>query len=164
MSNSKRLNTIDEIVEKYCVSSTPLKSKIYQSVGYLFLLFAIIGIWIPGWPTVSWAVPAAFLFSISNESLFRWSLTNNYFGKLMFKYYATGKTLPNHVKYMISFFILLMSSFSAYFVWLVSTKGDGTLQDPSSWDGADPGFGSGTILLVGLIGILYVFTRVKSRK
>ena len=56
-----------------------------------------------------------------------------------------------------------MSSFSAYFVWLVSTKGHGPLQDPSSWDGADPGFGSGTILLVGLIGILYVFIRVKSR-
>ena len=164
MSNSKRLNTIDQIVEKYCVSSSPLKSKIYQFFGYLFLLFAIIGIWVPGWPTVSWAVPAAFLFSLSNESLFRWSLTNNYFGESMFEYYATGKTLPNHVKYIISFFIFLMSSFSAYFVWFVSTKGDGTLHDPSSWNGADPGFGSGTILLVGLIGILYVSTIVKSRK
>jgi hypothetical protein len=56
-----------------------------------------------------------------------------------------------------------MSSFSAYFVWLVSTKGDGILTDPSSWNGADPGFGSGTILFVGLIGIWYVLTRVKSR-
>ena len=41
MSSSKRLETIDEIVEKYCVSSSPLKSKIFVSVGYIFVLFAI---------------------------------------------------------------------------------------------------------------------------
>ena len=126
-------------------------------------LFAIIGIWVPGWPTVSWAVPAAFLFSLSNEKLFRWSLTNKYFGASMFEYYATGKTLPKHVKYIIAVFIFLMSSFSAYFVWLVSTKGNGTLTDPSSWDGADPGFGSATIIVVGFIGVLYVLSQVKSR-
>jgi len=163
MPHSERLETVDEIVERYCVSSTPLKSKIYVSVGYLFVLFAIIGIWVPGWPTVSWAVPAAFLFSLSNEKLFRWTLTNNYFGSSMFEYYATGKTLPNHVKYIIAFSIFLMSLLSAYFVWLVSTKGDGVLQDPSSWNGADPGFGSATIIFVGLIGIWYVLLQVKSR-
>ena len=81
----------------------------------------------------------------------------------MFEYYATGKTLPRHVKYIVAFFIFLMSSFSAYFVWVVSTKGDGVLQDPSSWNGADPGFGSGTIFVVGLIGIVYVLSQVKSR-
>ena len=163
MSKSERLKTIDEIVEKYCVSSSQLKSKIYVSLGCLFVLFAIIGIWVPGWPTVSWAVPAAFLFSLSNEKLFRWTLTNNYFGSSMFEYYATGKTLPNHVKYIIAFSIFLMSLLSAYFVWLVSTKGDGVLQDPSSWNGADPGFGSATIIFVGLIGIWYVLLQVKSR-
>ena len=163
MSKSERLKTIDEIVEKYCVSSSQLKSKIYVSLGCLFVLFAIIGIWVPGWPTVSWAVPAAFLFSLSNEKLFRWTLTNNYFGSSMFEYYATGKTLPNHVKYIIAFSIFSMSLFSAYFVWLVSTKGDGVLQDPSSWNGADPGFGSATIIFVGLIGIWYVLLQVKSR-
>ena len=163
MSDFERLETIDEIVEKYCVSSSPLKSKIFVSVGYLFVLFAIIGIWVPGWPTVSWAVPAAFLFSLSNERLFRWSLTNKYFGNSMFEYYATGKTLPNHVKYIIAFFIFLTSSSSTYFVWFVSTKGDGVLQDPSSWTGPDPGFGSGAILLVGLIGIWYVLSQVRTR-
>ena len=56
-----------------------------------------------------------------------------------------------------------MSSASAYFVWFVSTKGNGDLMSPSSWDGADPGFGAGTILFVGLIGIWYVLLQVKSR-
>ena len=159
----KKLQSVDDIVEKYSVDNKPIKRILYISLGSLFLLFAVIGIWVPGWPTVSWAVPAAFLFSLSNEKLFRWSLTNKYFGASMFEYYATGKTLPKHVKYIIAVFIFLMSSFSAYFVWLVSTKGNGTLTDPSSWDGADPGFGSATIIVVGFIGVWYVLSQVKSR-
>ena len=76
----KRLESIDDIVDVYFVSSSPVRSKIFVALGSLFVLFAVIGIWIPGWPTVSWAGPAAFLFSFSSEKLFRWSLTNNYFG------------------------------------------------------------------------------------
>ena len=64
---------------------------------------------------------------------------------------------------IIAVFIFCMSSASAYFVWFVSTKGGGNLSDPSSWDGADPGFGAGTIIFVGLIGIWYILSRVKSR-
>ncbi len=160
-----RLDTVDAVVEKYAVVSSPIKSKIYIGLGSLFVLFAIIGIWIPGWPTVSWAVPAAFLFSLSNEKLFRWTLTNRYFGKSMFEYYATGKTLPQHVKMLIVAMIGLMVSASAYFVWFVSTKGDGNLFKPSTWNGADENaFGSITILMVGVIGMIYVATMVKSRK
>jgi putative copper export protein len=59
----------------------------------------------------------------------------------------------------------LMVSISAYFVWFVSSKGDGDLFKPSTWNGADQhAFGSITILFVGLLGMLYVATMVKSRK
>ena len=159
----KRLESVDEIVNSYFTASSPMQSRIYVALGSLFVLFAIVGIWIPGWPTVSWAVPAAFLFSLSSEKLFRWSLTNDYFGSVLFEYYATGKTLPSHVKIIIASFIFGMSFFSAYFVWDVSTRGDGTLADPSSWGGKDPGFGAMVIILVGLIGIWYVLFRVRSR-
>ena len=159
----RRLESVDEVVEHYFASSSHIQSKLYVFLGVLFVIFAIIGIWIPGWPTVSWAVPAAFLFSMSNEKLFRWSLTNDYFGKSLFEYYATGKTLPNHVKGIIASFIFLMSSLSAYFVWHVSTKGNGTFSNPNSWDGADPGFGAVTILLIGLMGIFYVMFKVRTR-
>ena len=91
MSHMERLGTVDEIVERYSVSSSPSKSRLYTTLGGLFVVFAIIGIWIPGWPTVSWAVPAAYFFSISSEKLFRWTLTNDYFGPAIFEYYATGK-------------------------------------------------------------------------
>ena len=160
---ARKISTVDEVVELYFSSSTPLRSKIYVILGLVFVFFAIIGIWIPGWPTVSWAVPAAFLFSLSSEKLFRWTLTNDYFGLVLFDYYASEKTLPNHVKRIIALFILGMSLVSSYFVWLVSTKGDGKLFIISSWNGADPGFGFSTIILVGLIGIWYILFQVKSR-
>jgi hypothetical protein len=158
-----RLETVGQIIEKYSVASSPMKSKIYTLLGVIFIFFAIIGIFIPGWPTVSWAVPAAFLFSLSNESLFHWTLTNKYFGSTIFEYYATGKTIPKHAKYSIIFFITLMTSLSTYFVWHVSTKGNGVFSDPSSWDGADPGYGAVTIILVGIIGIWYVIFKLKER-
>ena len=67
MVMTERLETVDDIVEKYAVVSSPIKSRIYVGLGSIFVIFSIIGIWIPGWPTVSWAVPAAFLFSLSNN-------------------------------------------------------------------------------------------------
>ena len=159
-----RLQTIDEIVDRYCVASTPGKSRLYVGLGTLFLAFAVIGLWIPGWPTVSWAVPAAFLFSLSSERMFRKTLTNPYFGAAMFEYYATGKTMPRHVKFSIAVMIGIMASVSAYFVWYVSTRGDGVLLDPSTWSGPDPGFGAGAVILAGLVGIWYVQIKVNSRE
>ena len=164
MSHMERLGTLDEIVERYSVSSSPSKSRLYTTLGVLFVVFAIIGIGIPGWPTVSWAVPAAYFFSISSERLFRWTLTNDYFGPAIFEYYATGKTIPKHAKYGVISLIGVMTSLSTYFVWAVSTRGTGTFSDPSTWNGADPGFGTGAVLVVGLVGIWYVGFRVPTRK
>ena len=107
----ERLGSVDEIVDRYAVENSSLKSKLYIGLGSMFVIFAIAGIWIPGWPTVSWAVPAAFLFSMSSRRLFRWTLTNRFFGSAIFEYYASGKTIPRHAKYGISIMISLMISF-----------------------------------------------------
>jgi len=161
---AERLESLDAIVERYCVASSPVKSRIFIGLGLLFIIFAIIGIWIPGWPTVSWAVPAAFLFSCSSERMFRWTLTNRYFGPAMFEYYATGKTVPKHAKYGIMGMIAMMTTFSATFVWYVSTLGEGSVTSPDSWNGADPGYGAATIIVVGLIGIWWLYAKVETRK
>ena len=159
----KRLETLEEIVERYCVASSRTKSILYVGLGSMLIILSFIGIWVPGLPTVSFAVPAAFLFSLSSESMFRWTLTNKYFGDAMFEYYATGKTIPHHAKYGIVVLILFMFSLSAVFVWYVSTLGDGQALQPSTWNGSDPGFGATTIIIVGLIGIWYVLFMVQSR-
>ncbi|MBT4060072.1 MAG: YbaN family protein [Euryarchaeota archaeon] len=144
---SERLENIDAVVEKYSRNSTPLRRKIYVFIGCIFIVCAIIGIWIPGWPTVSWAVPAAYLFSISNEKLFRWTLTNRWFGSALFDYYSTGKTLPKHVKTWIIVFITIMSAVS---IWITDLTGD-------------PGYGQVTIVIVWLIGVWFINSKVKTR-
>jgi|TARA_B100001540_G_scaffold56924_1_gene51378 uncharacterized membrane protein YbaN (DUF454 family) len=141
------MSQVDEMVKKYLHTSNPFKRVLYVFLGFLFTIFAIVGIFIPGWPTVSWAVPAAFLFSLSSERLFRWSLTNRFFGSAILEYYSTGKTIPKHSKYFISLFISLMSIISAIVVFQLG----------------DPGYGSATILFVGILGIIYVSFVVKSR-
>ena len=55
---AERLKTVDEIVA-VCVVSNPVKQNL-RRVRFNCVIFAVIGIWIPGWPTVSWAVPAGF--------------------------------------------------------------------------------------------------------
>ena len=53
---TERLQTVDEIVSRYAVRSHPLKQRIYIFLGCLFVVFAIIGVWIPGLPTIWWAI------------------------------------------------------------------------------------------------------------
>ena len=158
------LGSVDEIVEKYYTQKPLLQRRLYLGLGCLFVGFAFIGIYVPGWPTVSWAVPAAFLFSLSSESMFRWSLSNRFFGSAMFDYYANGKTIPKHAKAGVIGLISFMTISSATFVWYVSTLGEGDYFDPSSWNGADPGFGSATIILVGLIGVWWLWKKVPARQ
>ena len=141
-------DSVDEIVARYGRSSSPLLRRLYVGLGCLLLVFAVIGIWVPGWPTVSWAVPAAYCFSLSSERLFRWTLTNRWFGARMLAYYASGKTLPLHAKRGIMLFISAMSLVSAY----------------ATYQLGDPGYGSACILIVGVIGVSYVGFWIPDRK
>ena len=86
------------------------------------------------------------------------------FGPAIFDYYASGKTIPRHAKYGISIMISLMTILSTYGVWAVSTRGDGTILEPSSWNGADPGYGALSILAAGIIGVWYVLARLKDKR
>ena len=138
---------VEEMISKYSRNSSPFMKRIYVSIGCLFILFAIIGIWVPGWPTVSWAVPAAYLFSISNEKLFRWTLTNRWFGSALLEYYTSGKTLPKHSKIFISILITVMSAIS---VWVTTIAGD-------------PGYGQAFIIVVWIVGIYWIGWRINTR-
>ena len=160
---SKRSSTVDEVMATYAITSSPVKRIVFLSLGLIFVVFAIIGIWVPGWPTVSWAVPAAFFFSMSSSRLFRWTLENRWFGSPMFEYYATGKSVPMHAKYGIAGFIALSTLISAYGVWAMSVRGDGFFLHPPTWNGADPGFGPATVLAAGLVGIWFILIQVRTR-
>jgi len=60
--------------------------------------------------------------------------------------------------------IAIMTSISTTFVWYISTLGDGEVMEPSTWDGADPGYGSVTIIIAGLIGVWWIYAKVQTRE
>ena len=143
----ERLESVDEVVAKYSKKTTPMRRRLYVAIGSLFVGFSFIGIFVPGWPTVSWMVPAAYLFSLSDERFFRWTLTNGIVGDKVFDYYANGKTLPRHAKNGIIGFITLMSAVSIY---VVSIAGD-------------PGYGQATIAIAWLVGVWWLWKKVPAR-
>ena len=67
---------IEAVVSSHKPSTNPLIRMVWVVLGSLFVAFAGIGVILPGWPTTSWLVAAAYCFGRSSQRLFRWLLTN----------------------------------------------------------------------------------------
>lgn len=128
------------VLSEHKPSSNPIVRIVWISCGLIFVVFAAIGIILPGWPTTSWLVAAGFCFGRSSQSLFRWLLTNRLFGVYLLNYYKSGKTLPLHSKIVICGLISVVSIAS-----IIGLTRAG-----------DPGFGQTTIAIVALIGVWWV--------
>ena len=140
----------DEVVEavlsEHKPSANPLVRGAWVAAGSLFVIFAGIGLIVPGWPTTSWLVAAGYAYGRSSQRLFRWLLTNRFFGDLLLNYYRSGRALPLHSKIVICGLIALVSVISI--VWITRL--------------GDPGFGQTTIAIVAIAGIWWVGWHVPS--
>ena len=132
------------ILDLHKPSKNPVVRWLWTGVGCIFVVFALIGIFLPGWPTISWLVAAGFCFGRSSRRMFRWLLTNRLFGNSLLEYYKAGQALPFHSKMVIITIILLVSIFSIY---ALTTLGD-------------PGFGQTSIAVAALIGVWFVGWKV----
>ena len=139
------MDPVEAVLEEHKPTSNPLLKIIWVTLGCVFVAFAYIGTLLPGWPTVSWLVLAAFCFARSSKTMFRWLLTNPVFGKALLSYYENGRALPYHSKVLITGMITLVSASS---IWFLFAKTN------------DPGFGQGTIALVAIIGVWFVGWKV----
>jgi uncharacterized membrane protein YbaN (DUF454 family) len=135
---------IEEILAEHEPSSNPIYRVIWTLTGSLFVAFAAIGVILPGWPTTSWLVAAAYCYARSSQRMFKWLLTNRLFGNALLDYYRAGKALPLHSKIFICGLIALVSGFS---IWGLTRAGD-------------PGFGQTTIAIVAIIGVWWVGWKV----
>ena len=144
-SGLTREDVLQSVLDEHKPTSNPVAKVIWVILGVLFVGFAYIGTLLPGWPTVSWLVLAAFCFARSSKRMLKWLLTNPIFGKALLNYYQAGKALPYHSKILIIGMISLVSSMS---IWYLMTKTN------------DPGFGQATIAIVALIGIWFVGWKV----
>lgn len=135
---------IEGILAEHKPSANPVSRVLWVVSGSLFVAFAVIGVFLPGWPTTSWLVAAAYCYARSSQRMFKWLLTNRLFGNILLDYYRAGKALPLHSKIFICGFIALVSGFS---IWGLTKAGD-------------PGFGQTTIVIVAIIGIWWVGWKV----
>ena len=135
---------IESVLDEHKPSRNPFVRGLWITVGSIGVLFAIIGIFLPGWPTTSWLVLSAYCYARSSKKLFKWLLTNRLFGAGLLEYYRTGRSLPFHSKVVIGGLICLASIGSIY----VITKA------------GDPGFGQALIAVVAIIGVWWIGWKV----
>ena len=74
-----------------------LKKKLYIAFGFLAVALAIIGVFIPGLPTVPFLLVALFCFERSSKKYHDMIMNNKYFGSVLQDYYS-GKGLTSSVK------------------------------------------------------------------
>ena len=138
---------IDSILEKNFINRTLIMRVVWVSLGSVFVFFAYIGTFTPGWPTVSWGVAAAFCYAQSSRKLFRWLLENKMFGSYILDYYENDKTIPKHAKNYVCAMIIVMATISSLVTISLG----------------DPGYGAATICFVALLGVWFIMRWVPTR-
>ena len=90
-----------------------LKKKLYIAFGFLAVILAIIGVFIPGLPTVPFLLVALFCFERSSKKYHDMIMNNKYFGPVLQDYYS-GKGLTLSVKIKAILFLSCGMIFSIY--------------------------------------------------
>jgi uncharacterized membrane protein YbaN (DUF454 family) len=92
-----------------------------MAVGLVFLGVGIIGYLVPGLPGTLFLLVAAWLFSMSHPRLYRWMMTNRWFGETLSDYRA-GLGIPRRIKAIAVTAIVVSVTISVLFaiesVWL----------------------------------------------
>ena len=90
-----------------------LKKKLYVTFGFLAVALAIVGVFIPGLPTVPFLLVALFCFERSSKKYHDMIMNNKYFGPVLQDYYS-GKGLTSSVKIKAILFLSCGMAFSIY--------------------------------------------------
>ena len=90
-----------------------LKKKLYIAFGFLAVALAIVGVFVPGLPTVPFLLVALFCFERSSKKYHDMIMNNKYFSPALQNYYS-GKGLTSSVKIKAILFLTLGIAFSIY--------------------------------------------------
>ena len=90
-----------------------LKKKLYITFGFLAVALAIVGVFIPGLPTVPFLLVALFCFERSSKKYHDMIMNKKYFGPVLQDYYS-GKGLTSSVKIKAISFLSCGMAFSIY--------------------------------------------------
>lgn len=118
---------------------SPVLKAVYATLGLIFLGIGFAGYFIPGLPGTVFLLIAAWFFSMSNERLYNWMVTNRYFGKTIADYRA-GLGIPRKIKVVAITSIVVVVPLSVIF-------------------GIDAWWLRASVILLGIIGIWFIITR-----
>ncbi len=97
-----------------------IKKSVYMSLGFLFIILAVLGVFLPLLPTTPFVILAAFFFSKSSERWHQWLLANRVFGPVLYNW-EHSRCIPRFAK-MLSFSMIALfgtiSVINMNMVWL----------------------------------------------
>ncbi len=91
-----------------------LTRTVYQSLGVLFLILAIIGVVLPLLPTTPFLLVAAACFARSSEKWHAWLLANGTFGP-MIRQWEANRCISLRIKTIAILSMLCVGGFSIFF-------------------------------------------------
>lgn len=112
---------------------------VYALFGFIFLGIGIAGTVVPGLPGTVNLLVALWFFSMSSERMYRWMLTNRYFGSAL-RDYKAGLGIPRRIKVIAVTSIVVAVTLSV------------TLAIDNGWVRAG-------LIALGVIGIWFVSSR-----
>lgn len=113
---SERPPSYDRSVnEELRVARNPVVRVAYAALAFVFLGVGIFGFFVPGPPGTVFLLVALYFFSMSNERMYRWMLTNKYFGQTLLDY-KSGLGIPRRIKVVAVTCIVAAVTWSAGFV------------------------------------------------
>jgi len=98
-----------------------LKKTLYLFFGFLFIILAVIGIFLPLLPTTPFIILAAYFFSQSSEKYHQWLLNNKIFGPILYNW-ENSRCIPAFAKKISFIMIAIFGSYSIYIIPLIPVK------------------------------------------
>ena len=96
----------------------PAKAKIFTILGIIFVVFAVIGMFVPLWPRTPFAIVASIFFAKANPRLHAWLLNSRLLGPyLQNYYYKTGLTMGYKVRTCVFMWVGLVVSLVIIDIW-----------------------------------------------
>lgn len=97
------------------LSDNPLVRLLFAGLGLLCVGSAILGVFLPGWPTTIWLIIATFFFARSSPRFYNMVLNHRIFGPLI-RDYRAGLGIPRGAKILAISMITVFAGSSVVFL------------------------------------------------